>query len=167
MTGLPELPEPVRRKLTLKWIDLLETRGFKGAHLQWHQAAKDTRRSHMKIRGGNPVSVRAEEWFSPDYPEHVDSVGVVATCALTEERFGQIAGEYFRLWSAERDCCTDVFLTWLKAIQKLVVAEVAELWSGGSEWHRSWFERACRTKIHTRWPASRGMNSLMKQNERF
>ena len=93
MTDLPELSEAVRRKLTLKWIDLLERRGFKGAHLQWHQEAK-ARRSHMKIRAGNPVSVRAEELFSPDYPDYVDSVGIAATCALTEERFGQIAGEY-------------------------------------------------------------------------
>jgi len=148
MPDLPKLPEPVRRKLALKWSNLLETRGFTGGHLQWHQAARETRRRHMELRLKNPVSRRAGEWFSPDYPQHVDATGIVETVGLTKERFGQVADEYFRLWSAEQDSSWQVFGTWLKEIQKLVITEVADLWSEGGDWHVNWLERACRTKIY-------------------
>jgi hypothetical protein len=36
MVELSKLPAATQRKLDLEWEDLVEARGFDGAHLKWH-----------------------------------------------------------------------------------------------------------------------------------
>jgi hypothetical protein len=97
---------------------------------------------------GSSLSRAAEPIeFSPDYPERVDSVGIRETCDLAADRFGQIADDYFSLWSAEPNPRSDIFVTLLNQIIQQVETEIARLWTEGSEWHANWFGRACRAKL--------------------
>jgi hypothetical protein len=65
-----------------------------------------------------------------------------------EERFGQLEQQHFSLWAAAEDPRSNQITWWLQEILKLVEDEVSAPWVAGGEWYSSWFERACRPKVH-------------------
>jgi hypothetical protein len=166
---LPKLSEASQRKLDLEWEDLIEARGFDGAHLKWHDSPA---RRHKAARPpfslappptvdhgrtthyweGQPIPY--DEWLKnqedawaarQNNPEVVDLIGIAETTALSTTRFQRVVSEYRSLWAASIDPRTKSFAVWLEALKALVISECRTLWTG--EWHSNWFTRACESKI--------------------
>jgi hypothetical protein len=138
MTESPDTAWSTHRKLYLKWCDLIETDGFTGAHLNWHQAERNIRLRQMK-QSWDDVS------FSPSYPNAVDHIGIAQTVALAKKRFEQRRVEVLRAWAALPDPRSEQYHASLTELRESVNLEVAGLWKG--EWHADWFDRACRKKV--------------------
>ena len=143
---LPTLPQMVRRRLLLKWTELVELGGFTGCHLDWPQ----TRRRKLKPRP--PVTLDGSfrprsDWrkFEGDRYEPEDSVGERETIDLATGRFVQVVSEYFAIWAEYEDGLSDEFSGWLPALRDLVLNEVGDLWKGRGDW----FERVCVQKLNT------------------
>ena len=138
---LPELPEPVKRKLGLLWDELLAKYGFTGGHLKWHQTERQRRADRMTQTWRN-------EHFSKDYPEFVDPIGITETVTLAKERFGQLAEQYLILWAAAEDPRCSKLASWLQGILGHVEDEACAPWLAGGTWYSDWFTRACRPELH-------------------
>jgi len=173
---LPILPARVRRLHQLKWTTLCAKLGFAGEHIKWHDSTERRRQAarpqvslspppanlasnrHHSLhtyygREGEEISfekwkqLQMADWAArQNDQEFVDRIGIWETVSLAKQRFSQLAGDYVSFWSQRRGANSDIANRWLDGVRQLVVSETASLWAG-TEWHSSWFERACRSKV--------------------
>jgi hypothetical protein len=148
MVSLPQIPDIVRRKISLQWDSLLEKHDFAGGHLNWPVTRK------LKIVTSAPPppgtlyrrtdrSVSKRPGLAKPTYASGDTVGTRETGLLAVERFNQLAEQYFSLWAVEQDRRSGVFAAWLAEIRTVVVDEVAQLWKGREDW----FQRVCRASL--------------------
>jgi DNA-binding Xre family transcriptional regulator len=122
-TDLPELPQSTKRKLDLKWSDLLEKYHLAGEHLHWHEKAR-LRRDTSRL---------------------IDNIGIVPSVNVAEHRFTDLASTYWSMWSTSTP--HEVFLGWLDAIKGRTAAEIESGWVVRSDSINSWYKRACAAAI--------------------
>jgi hypothetical protein len=139
MSDLPELPEPIKRKLALQWNTLLDKHGLAGEHLHWHASERERLRRVAAQMGPAP----SQRWRGIDLGEQaVDGVGIAASVKVAEERFGGLSAEYWRRWLSSSDGY-EVFAAWLDILRRQTSEEVASVWKGGSKAVDRWYKRAC------------------------
>ncbi len=153
MTDLPKLADITNRKLALKWSKLLDSHGLTGPHLKWHEAERNRIRRIAAQMG--PTANSCPE-PNPGAETTVDYVGIRQSVAVAEQRFEDLAREYWRPWSDSGSTC-ETFEQWLKGLKERVLRELASVWESGPEAIRAWYERACEPTVE------RAVNSLAQK----
>jgi hypothetical protein len=139
ITDLPELSESAKRKLAIKWSDLLAGARLTGEHLEWH--AKAPKFGHVKVMIGD---VDTGQRLS--IPVKVDRIGVDPSVSVAKVRFGNLAHEYWSAWHAS-GTGWETCKIWLDGLRQQVLRELASLWEGRSDAMDRWYERICRPAI--------------------
>jgi hypothetical protein len=93
--------------------------------------------------------------FDPNSRTIVDHVGIRQSLAAAQQRFNDLAQEYFKLWN-ESAAISGIFEQQLNVLAQRVVAELRAIWRG-SENNQAWFERACAPAL------AKTLTSLIKQ----
>jgi hypothetical protein len=159
MADLPELSESTRRKLTLRWTNLLDTNRLTGEHLHWHerelgrQRQRAVRNQERRLRIQEQMAPESiKDWYDGGDSPHggsrladeraADGTGIAPTVALAEARFKDLFAEFYRLWLSSGDGY-EGFAGWLDILRRQVTIEVASVWEGGPKAIRRWYKRAC------------------------
>lgn len=80
-------------------------------------------------------------------PNAVGSVGLRESVEVARERFDQLKRTYLQVWAASAGPEFEEFEGWLGVIVASIICEIAQLWSGLSDWHTSWFAKVCKKGV--------------------
>ncbi len=122
--------------MTLRWSALLDTNRLTGEHFHWHE------RERVRLRR------IAAQGASTDWRNEraADKIGILPSVTVSEARFKDLSGEYYRLWIRNGDG-HEVFVAWLEELKRQVSAVSAAVWSGKSRAIDRWYERACEPVV--------------------
>jgi len=139
MTNPPDLTEATKRKLSIKWDDLLAEARLTGEHLEWH--TKAPKFGHVKVMmdgvdTGQRLSI----------PVKTDHIGVDPSVSVAKGRFRDLAQEYWLIWQ-ESGTGWEICKTWLEDVKRQVLGELASLWKGRSDAIDRWYVRVCGPAI--------------------
>src|SRR5258707_4032747 len=130
MTQLPELSESTKRKLAIKWDDLVDSHRLTGEHLQWHEKERDRLR-RVAAQSGDVSRRRVSGEASWRDDRAADAVGIKPSVAVATARFLALAMTYWCHWSPRSGY--EIFTGWLDMLRGQTLREVASVWTGRSD----------------------------------
>ena len=164
LAELPRLPDLLQRKVKLQWDELVEKRGFTGAHLnpEWKvghpKSSKAPPPPFTVVGPGSSYHGPATESSNDSTESSLkivwsqwaeqarDKVAIKESVDLANARFLQLATEYFEYWSVQETAGrSELFKTWVEGIQAHIMNEIAKLWKNRD----GWFERVCLVPVNS------------------